>query len=59
MDVAAEAAEAAERAAARQRLIDMAHRDRWAGWNAPTTMHRPLFTAGQAARGHGGRPAQP
>jgi hypothetical protein len=53
--VAAEAVQAAERAAARQRLIDQARCDQWPGWNAPTAMHRPLLIPGRAARSHGGR----
>jgi hypothetical protein len=52
-DLAA-AAEAGEQAAARQRVLDLARRDRWPGWNAPTAAYRPLMTRGQAARGHGG-----
>lgn len=51
---AAAAAQADEQAAARQRILDVAHSDRWAGWSAPTAVHRPLMTRGQAARGHGG-----
>jgi hypothetical protein len=49
------AAQVPEQAAARQRVIDLAHPDKEPGWNAPTAMHRPLMTPGQAARGHGGR----
>jgi hypothetical protein len=52
---AAEAADAAERTAARQRVIDLADRDRRPGWNAPTAVYRPLMTRGQAVRGNGGR----
>ena len=52
----AAAADAADRDAARQRILDLAARyDRWAGWNAPTAAYRPPMTPGQAARGHGGR----
>lgn len=51
----AQAADTAEQVAARQRVMDMA-RAQSPGWNAPTAVHRPLMTRGQAARGHGGRP---
>jgi hypothetical protein len=52
----AAAAEETERRAARQRVIDVAHRDRWPGWNAPTAAYRPSTTRGQAPRGPGGQP---
>jgi hypothetical protein len=52
----AAAAEETEHAAARQRILDLAQRDRWPGWNAPTAAYRPLMTRGQAARGHSGQP---
>jgi hypothetical protein len=53
---AAQAADAAEQAAARERIIALARQDPRPGWNAPTAVYRPLMTRGQAARGHGGRP---
>ena len=69
VEEAAAAIQAAEHAAARQRVIDLAHRDKWHVGNAPTAAqrpltaageaaHRPLLTAGKAARGHDRRRAR-
>jgi len=55
----AQAAEHAEHATARRRILDLADRDRSPLWNADTTalptIDRPLLTPGQVWRGHGGR----
>ena len=56
VEEAAAAAQAAEHAAARQRVIDLAHGDKWQVGNA--TAYRPLTAAGEAARGHDGRRAR-
>jgi hypothetical protein len=52
----AAAAEETECCAARQRVIDVAHRDRRPGWNVPTAAYRPSTTRGRAPRGPGGQP---
>ncbi|MFI5492293.1 hypothetical protein [Actinoplanes sp. NPDC051859] len=47
------AAEAAECAAARERLLDYARQENVDRWNAPTAAYRALMTRGQEYRGRG------